>query len=58
MPETSTKRAKPERPIRDGRITFAYQGKMETGVVELIAPDDWEKRDLTPTVTIVRSPSE
>jgi hypothetical protein len=45
-----------ERPIKDGRVTFAHQGKMETAVVELIAPDDWEKRDLTPTVTVVQTP--
>jgi len=41
-------------PSRAARISFEHRGKLETGHIELIAPEDWEKIGTTPTVLVVQ----
>jgi hypothetical protein len=42
-----------QRPARNAHVTFSHDGRLETGRVELIAPDDWEKDGLVPTVLVI-----
>jgi hypothetical protein len=45
-----------EHPIKGQRVTFEHRGKVETGVVDLIAPENWEGRALIPTLTVIQNP--
>ena len=44
-----------ERPERNAHIVFEHQGRMETGRIDMLAPDDWEARGISPTINVIQS---
>ena len=44
-----------ERPVRPATIVFRHNGKIETGTIDMVMPHDWEKRGVTPTISVVLS---
>lgn len=46
------------RPVRNGHVKFTYNGVIEVGRVDLIAPDDWERTGTIPTIHVIQSPGE
>jgi hypothetical protein len=43
-----------ELPAREVQVAFKHKGKVETGHIELIAPDQWEQEGRTPTILVVQ----
>ncbi len=49
----------PEAPLKqDCHIKFMNEGRTELGRVSTIAPDDWYKTGVTPTIHVVQSGGE
>ena len=43
------------RPVRNGRATFTYAGKVETGHIDAVDPPDWDKTGAIPTIHVAQS---
>ena len=46
------------RPTLVQQVSFEYQGKVETGLIERIDPSDWENRGVVPNIYVVLNPIE
>jgi hypothetical protein len=44
------------RPEKNAHIVFEHEGRMETGRIDMFAPDDWEARGISPTINVIQRP--
>ena len=42
------------RPVQNGKARFVYRGKIETGHIESVTPQDWDKIGAIPTLHVMQ----
>ena len=47
-----------ERPVKFGHVRFAHRGKIESGLAEMVQPEDWEDKGVVPKVIVRPNPGE
>ena len=46
-----------DRPERNTDVVFEHKGRLEIGRIDMLAPEDWEKRGIAPTINVIQSSS-
>ena len=46
-----------DRPERNADVVFEHKGRLEIGRIDMLAPEDWDKRGIAPTINVIQSSS-